>query len=50
MNRSDSERIAAVLEHKGYEHSPTAEGADLVVVNICSIRQRPVDKAIKLGV
>ncbi len=44
MNRSDSERIAAVLAKKGYQHSPTTQGADLVVINMCSVRQKPVDK------
>ena len=44
MNRSDSERIAAVLEQKGYKKAAQAELADLVVINMCSVRQRPVEK------
>ncbi len=44
MNKSDSERIAAVLEKMGYKKSPTLAGADLVVINMCSVRQAAVDK------
>lgn len=44
MNRSDSERIAAVLENKGYKPVKNASQADLVVVNICSVRQKAIDK------
>jgi len=46
MNKSDSERIAKILEKKGYKPAPKPEGADLVIVNICSVRQKSVDKAI----
>lgn len=46
MNKSDSERIARVLEEIGFRPSPTAKGADLLLVNICSVRQSAVDRAI----
>lgn len=46
MNRSDSERIAAVLEKMGHKKTPKTEGADLLVINMCSVRQKAVDKAI----
>lgn len=43
MNIADSERIAAVLELKGY--SPTDEKrADLIIINACSVRQKAVDR------
>jgi len=44
MNYSDSERIATVLEKAGYKKAPQIEGADLIVVNMCSIRQSAVDR------
>ncbi len=44
MNHSDSERIATLLEKNGYEPAQTIEMADLIVVNMCSIRQSAVDR------
>ena len=44
MNRSDSERIAAVLENIGYKKASKIDEADLVVVNMCSVRQSAVDR------
>jgi len=48
MNKSDSERIATVLESAGYKKSPTPKGADLVVINMCSVRQDAVKKVYNL--
>lgn len=47
MNKSDSERIASVLENIGYKKSSTPERANLIVINFCSVRQAAVDKAIR---
>ena len=44
MNKSDSERIAVQLEKKGYQLAQQIKEADLVVINICSIRQSAVDR------
>ncbi len=44
MNKSDSERIAAVLEKANYKQSPALNKADLVVLNVCSVRQSAVDR------
>ncbi|MDO8435932.1 MAG: radical SAM protein [bacterium] len=44
MNKSDSERIAASLEQKGYKKASKINEADLVVVNMCSVRQSAVDR------
>jgi len=46
MNHSDSERIATQLECSGYKPAKTAASADLIVVNICSIRQSAVHRAL----
>lgn len=44
MNKSDSQRIARVLEGSGYKPAPTEVEADLIVVNACSVRQSAVDR------
>lgn len=43
MNLSDSERISAILSKTGKETSNISE-ANLVVVNMCSVRQSAVDR------
>jgi len=48
MNESDSEKIAMFLEKKGYEKAPKLEGADLIVVNACSVRQSAIDRILSL--
>ena len=51
MNKSDSERIAGILSHFGYEETNLEKEADLLIINTCSIRQLSTDKAYsKLGV
>ncbi len=44
MNESDSERIATRLETEGYQYANSFEEADLVVVNVCSIRQSAINR------
>ena len=44
MNRSDSERIAAVFESMGCQPSLVINQADFVIVNMCSVRQTAVDR------
>jgi tRNA-2-methylthio-N6-dimethylallyladenosine synthase len=44
MNVHDSERMAGLLEAAGYERATTAEEADVVVVNTCSVREHAEDK------
>ncbi len=48
MNKSDSERIANVLESKKYEPASKIDEADLIVVNMCSVRQSAVDRVYGL--
>ncbi|PIU46348.1 tRNA (N6-isopentenyl adenosine(37)-C2)-methylthiotransferase MiaB [bacterium (Candidatus Gribaldobacteria) CG07_land_8_20_14_0_80_33_18] len=48
MNESDSERIAAVLEKIGYPKAQKIDGTDLIVVNMCSVRQSAVDRIFGL--
>ena len=44
MNKADSERIASYLKSKGYKPASKKEGADFIVVNMCSVRQSAVDR------
>ena len=49
MNKSDSERIATVLENIGYQPASNKIEADLIVVNMCSVRQSAVDRVYGLA-
>lgn len=44
MNKSDSKRIATLLEKKGYQQALNEKEADLVVINMCSVREPAVQK------
>ena len=44
MNLADSERMAGVLEELGYNHTESANDANLVVYNTCSIRDKSEHK------
>ncbi len=44
MNVHDSERIVDLLRPHGYEPTADAAGADLVVINTCSVREKAEDK------
>lgn len=44
MNISDSERIASVLESIDYKKTPKRKEADLIIINMCSVRQSAVDR------
>lgn len=45
MNVADSMRVSSALEKLGYESVPTAEQADVIVLNTCVVRQSAEDKA-----
>lgn len=49
MNKSDSERIGSVFEKMGYKLAPKENGADLIVINMCSVRQSAVDRVYGLS-
>lgn len=44
MNRSDSERIAAILEKLGYKKALGKQAPDLLILNACSVRQTAIDR------
>jgi len=49
MNKSDSERIATILENKAYQPASDINEADLIVVNMCSVRQSAVDRVFGIS-
>ncbi|MCK5428178.1 MAG: tRNA (N6-isopentenyl adenosine(37)-C2)-methylthiotransferase MiaB, partial [Anaerolineales bacterium] len=44
MNVADSQRVASALEHLGYQATPVAEDADVIVLNTCVVRQSAEEK------
>ena len=46
MNEYDTERIAAALEAKGYIPSNKVEDSDFVLLNTCSVREKPQVKIL----
>jgi tRNA-2-methylthio-N6-dimethylallyladenosine synthase len=44
MNAHDSERIKGMLEDLGLGEAPSAEAADVVVFNTCTVRQKPDER------
>jgi tRNA-2-methylthio-N6-dimethylallyladenosine synthase len=44
MSHHDAERLAGLLESDGYERTTDEGGADLVVVNTCSVREKAEEK------
>jgi tRNA-2-methylthio-N6-dimethylallyladenosine synthase len=50
MNVDDSEQIENLLEGDGLEKASSVEEADVILLNTCSVRQKPEDKVFsKLG-
>lgn len=48
MNEADSGLMAAILERAGWKQAAAREEADLIVLNTCSVRQRPEHKVYSL--
>ncbi|MEI6514161.1 MAG: tRNA (N6-isopentenyl adenosine(37)-C2)-methylthiotransferase MiaB [bacterium] len=48
MNEEDSEQMGLYLQEMGYEPASSVEDADLVLLNTCSVRKKPEDKAFSL--
>jgi len=46
MNKAESERLGSYLEQLGYQPTPTAEEADLAVLNSCVVRQSAENRVI----
>ncbi len=46
MNKAESERLGSYLEQLGYQPTPAADEADLVVLNSCVVRQSAESRVI----
>ncbi len=44
MNVYDGMRIAAMLEHHGFEHTDNVTDADIILLNTCAVRAKATDK------
>jgi len=44
MNVNDTERMHTLLEMMNYAPTPTPENASLIIINSCSVREKPVHK------
>src|SRR5436190_964021 len=44
MNKSDSERVATVLDRMGMDETGREDDADLILINSCSVRQTAEDR------
>ena len=44
MNVDDSDQIENLLEADGMERANGVEDADVIILNTCSVRQKPEDK------
>jgi len=46
MNHHDSERLAGVLQHQHLREASSQTKADIVLLNTCSVREKPVRKIL----
>ncbi|MBZ0274331.1 tRNA (N6-isopentenyl adenosine(37)-C2)-methylthiotransferase MiaB [bacterium] len=46
MNDYDSERMYRLMEREGWSRTGTPDDADLIVINTCSVREKPEHKAM----
>ncbi len=44
MNDNDSERMASILEMMNFAPANAVDDADLIIINSCSVREKPVHK------
>jgi tRNA-2-methylthio-N6-dimethylallyladenosine synthase len=46
MNKSESERLASYLDHRGYQTAQKIEEADLIILNGCVVRQSAENRIV----
>src|SRR5690349_6106186 len=46
MNDHDTERMYSLLETRGFLQAGSAETADVLIINSCSVREKPVHKVM----
>ncbi|MFQ5768855.1 MAG: radical SAM protein, partial [Acidobacteriota bacterium] len=44
MNTQDERKMAAILDAEGYQPASSPSGADLILLNTCSVREKSADK------
>jgi len=44
MNEHDSERMTGILEAEGFALSSSVDGAEMIILNTCSIREKAEQK------
>jgi len=44
MNEHDSQRMGSLLENIGYQVGPLDNNSDVVIINTCSVREKPEEK------
>jgi tRNA-2-methylthio-N6-dimethylallyladenosine synthase len=44
MNAQDEQKMASLLEEEGYQQATSAAGADVVLLNTCSVREKSSEK------
>ena len=50
MNERDSEEVLGMLTSQGYEVAQQPEGADVILLNTCSVREHAEERAFgKMG-
>jgi tRNA-2-methylthio-N6-dimethylallyladenosine synthase len=49
MNEHDSERMLTLLAECGYQEAKCPEEADVILVNTCSVREKPEQKAYSIA-
>lgn len=45
MNEHDTEKMKGTLEHYGYQEAANEREADIIILNTCAVREKPVQKA-----
>lgn len=48
MNEADSERMASLLAETGLSASESAEDADVIIINGCTVREKATHKAVSM--
>ncbi len=48
MNVNESQKVEALLREEGFEPATSPDGADIILINTCSVRKKPEQKVFSL--
>jgi len=48
MNENESEQIAGILKFHGAQPCSTPEDSDIIIINTCAVREKPVEKLFSI--